>query len=58
MVRIPRGSIHTIKHGQTVVLRGRIAPLKSLNSLLGIAVIPQPNSNDERQCRFIPREKP
>jgi two-component system chemotaxis sensor kinase CheA len=46
-VRIPRSAIHTIKQSQTAVLRGRIVPLKGLNSLLGIAAIPQPNSDDE-----------
>jgi two-component system chemotaxis sensor kinase CheA len=46
-VRIPRGSIHSIKQSQTAVLRGRIVPLKSLNALLGIAAIPRSNSDDE-----------
>jgi two-component system chemotaxis sensor kinase CheA len=46
-VRIPRSAIHAIKQSQTAVLRGRIVPLKSLNSLLGIAAIPQANSDDE-----------
>jgi two-component system, chemotaxis family, sensor kinase CheA len=46
-VRVPRSAIHTIKQSQTAVLRGRIVPLKSLNSLLGIAAIPQANSDDE-----------
>jgi two-component system chemotaxis sensor kinase CheA len=46
-VRIPRSAIHKIKQSQTAVLRGRIVPLKSLNALLGISAIPQPNSDDE-----------
>lgn len=46
-VRIPRSSIRTIKQSQIAVLRGRIVPLKSLNTLLGIAAIPQANSDDE-----------
>jgi len=46
-VRVPRRAIRTIKHSQTAVLRGRIVPLKSLNSLLGIAAVPQANSDDE-----------
>ena len=46
-VRIPRSAIHAIKQSQTAVLRGRIVPLKSLNALLGISAIPQPNSDDE-----------
>ena len=46
-VRVPRSSIHTIKQSQTAVLRGRIVPLKSLNTLLGIPAIPRSNSDDE-----------
>jgi two-component system chemotaxis sensor kinase CheA len=46
-VRVPRRDIRTIKQSQTAVLRGRIVPLKSLNALLGIAAIPQANSDDE-----------
>jgi two-component system chemotaxis sensor kinase CheA len=46
-VRIPRRAIHTIKHSQTAVLRGRIVPLKSLNALLGIRAIVKANSDDE-----------
>ena len=46
-VRVPRSSIHAFKQSQTAVLRGRIVPLKALNTLLGIAAIPQANSDDE-----------
>jgi two-component system, chemotaxis family, sensor kinase CheA len=46
-VRVPRNSIHIIKQSQTAVLRGRIVPLRSLNSLLRIAAIPKANSDDE-----------
>jgi len=46
-VRVPKSAIHKIKQSQTAVLRGRIVPLKSLNALLGIAAIPQANSDDE-----------
>ena len=46
-IRVPRSSIHTIKQSQTAVLRGRIVPLKSLNTLLGIPAIPRSNSDDE-----------
>jgi two-component system chemotaxis sensor kinase CheA len=46
-VRVPRNAIHAIKQSQTAVLRGRIVPLKSLNSLLGIAALPKANSDDE-----------
>jgi two-component system chemotaxis sensor kinase CheA len=46
-VRIARSAIRTIKQSQTAVLRGRIVPLKSLNSLLGIPAVPLANSDDE-----------
>ena len=46
-VRVTRDSIHAIKQTKTAVLRGRIVPLKSLNTLLGIAAIPRLNSDDE-----------
>ena len=46
-VRIPRTAIHTIKKNQTTVLRGRIVPLKALNSLLGLNVPPKANEEDE-----------
>jgi two-component system, chemotaxis family, sensor kinase CheA len=46
-VRVPRSSIHTIKQSQTAVLRGRVVPLKALNTLLGISAIPRSNSDDE-----------
>src|SRR5665213_2688653 len=39
-VRVSRDSIHAIKQSKTAVLRGRIVPLKSLNTLLGIPAIP------------------
>ena len=46
-VRIPRSSVHTIKHTQTAVLRGRVVPLKSLNTLLGLLAEPKVNADDE-----------
>lgn len=46
-VRIPRADIHTIKKNQATVLRGRIVPLKPLNSLLGQHVHPRANEEDE-----------
>ena len=46
-VRVPKALIHTIKQSQTVVLRGRVIPLKSLNTLLGIPAAPRSNSDDE-----------
>jgi two-component system chemotaxis sensor kinase CheA len=46
-VRVPRTSIRTIKQSMATVLRGRITPLKSLNSILGLAAPPLSNDNDE-----------
>lgn len=46
-VRIPRTDIRTIKKHQTTVLRGRIVPLKALNTLLGQHVQPKANEEDE-----------
>jgi two-component system chemotaxis sensor kinase CheA len=46
-VRIPRADIRSIKKNQAIVLRGRIVPLKSLNSLLGLNVPPKANEEDE-----------
>lgn len=46
-VRVPRSSIHTIKQSQTVVLRGRLVPLKSLNLLLNLDAEPKVNTDDE-----------
>lgn len=46
-VRVPRSAIRAIKRSQTAVLRGRIVPLKALNTLLGIPSVPRLNSDDE-----------
>ena len=46
-VRIPLKDIRTIKRSQTVVLRGSIVPLKTLNTLLGLAVPPHANADNE-----------
>jgi two-component system chemotaxis sensor kinase CheA len=47
IVRIPCSAIRTIKRSKTIVLRGRIVPLKALNALLGLAAEPQANADDE-----------
>jgi two-component system chemotaxis sensor kinase CheA len=52
-VRVARSAIRTIKQSQTAILRGRIVPLKSLNSLLGIAAIPKANSADEQAVLLV-----
>jgi two-component system chemotaxis sensor kinase CheA len=46
-VRVPRNAIHTIKNNQAAVLRGRIVPLKSINTLLDIDAPPKANAEDE-----------
>jgi two-component system chemotaxis sensor kinase CheA len=46
-VRIPRSAIVWIKQSMTAVLRGRIVPLKALNSLLGVSAPPRANGDDE-----------
>jgi two-component system chemotaxis sensor kinase CheA len=46
-VRVPQASVRTIKQRQATVLRGRIVPLVSLNSLLGLAAPPLTNDDDE-----------
>jgi two-component system chemotaxis sensor kinase CheA len=46
-VRVPRHSIHRIKQSMTAVLRGRVVPLKALNSLLGITAQHKANADDE-----------
>lgn len=46
-VRIPSSAIRTIKRSQTIVLRGKIIPLKALNALLGLPAAPQANAYDE-----------
>ncbi|OQW79918.1 MAG: chemotaxis protein CheA [Proteobacteria bacterium ST_bin11] len=46
-VRVPRANVRTIKHSLATVLRGRIVPLKSINSLLNIAAPPLTNDDDE-----------
>jgi two-component system chemotaxis sensor kinase CheA len=46
-VRVPKTEIHAIKQNLAAVLRGRIVPLKALNTLLGISAIPKSNADDE-----------
>ncbi len=46
-VRVPRTSIKAIKREQTTVLRGRIVPLRQLNTLLAIAEDAQVNEHGE-----------
>jgi two-component system chemotaxis sensor kinase CheA len=46
-VRVPRTAIRTIKKSLATVLRGRIVPLKSINTLLALDAHPKVNSEDE-----------
>jgi two-component system chemotaxis sensor kinase CheA len=46
-VRIPRADIRTIKKNQATVLRGRIVPLRPLNTLIGVNIPPKANDEDE-----------
>ncbi|MHB8067870.1 MAG: chemotaxis protein CheA [Desulfobaccales bacterium] len=46
-VRVPHTAIRTIKHSQTTVLRGRIVPLKNLNTLLELPATPKVNADEE-----------
>jgi two-component system chemotaxis sensor kinase CheA len=46
-VRVPNSAIRTIKRTKTTVLRGKIVPLKTLNTLLGLSAQPKANADDE-----------
>ena len=46
-VRVPKSSIKKIKHQDAAVLRGKIIPLYSLNSILGIPYEQISNEDDE-----------
>jgi two-component system chemotaxis sensor kinase CheA len=46
-VRLPKDSIHTIKHQPTAQLRGRTIPLKSLNQMLAVSEEQVLNEDEE-----------
>ncbi len=46
-VRVPKSNIRTIKNHKTMVLRGRIIPLLSLNDLLAVDAPQLANENEE-----------
>lgn len=46
-VRVPRASVRTIKQRKATVLRGRVVPLRDLNTVLGLAAPPLTNDSDE-----------
>jgi two-component system chemotaxis sensor kinase CheA len=56
-VRVARRDIHTIKHHQTTVLRGRIIPLLALNDLLGLDIAPAANEDDALAVLIVRIEK-
>ncbi len=52
-VRVPAEDIHHFKQSQTVVLRGRIVPLRSLNALMGLDDPPRPNPEGEHAVLVV-----
>jgi two-component system chemotaxis sensor kinase CheA len=54
-VRLPQSAVRTIKRSLATVLRGRIVPLKPLNSLLGLAAAPVTNADDELAVLVVRR---
>jgi len=46
-VRVPRSAVRTIKQRKATVLRGRVVPLRDLNTVLGLAAPPLTNDSDE-----------
>jgi two-component system chemotaxis sensor kinase CheA len=46
-VRVSRSAVRFIKQSMTVILRGRVVPLKTMNGLLGIAARAKTNADDE-----------
>ena len=46
-VRVPRAAIRTIKKRLATVLRGRIIPLESINTMLGLGAPAKANADDE-----------
>ncbi|MEY4415824.1 MAG: hypothetical protein RIQ53_3117, partial [Pseudomonadota bacterium] len=52
-VRVPAEDIHHFKSAQTVVLRGRIVPLRALNELLTLDVPPRLNADREHAVLVV-----
>lgn len=46
-VRVPRASLHTLRHRQATVLRDRVIPLRALNEMLCVPASPRVNAYDE-----------
>jgi two-component system chemotaxis sensor kinase CheA len=52
-VRVPGEDIHHFKQAQTVVLRGRIVPLRALNDLLTLDTPPRCNADGEHAVLVV-----
>ncbi|MDT7835969.1 chemotaxis protein CheA [Aquabacterium sp. OR-4] len=52
-VRVPAEDIHHFKSAQTVVLRGRIVPLRALNELLALDMPPRQNGDGEHAVLVV-----
>ncbi|MEK8052377.1 chemotaxis protein CheA [Ideonella sp. DXS22W] len=52
-VRVPAEDIHHFKSAQTVVLRGRIVPLRALNELLALDEPPRMNADGEHAVLVV-----
>ncbi|MEY4414987.1 MAG: hypothetical protein RIQ53_2280 [Pseudomonadota bacterium] len=52
-VRVPAEDIHHFKSAQTVVLRGRIVPLRALNELLTLDTPPRLNADHEHAVLVV-----
>jgi two-component system chemotaxis sensor kinase CheA len=52
-VRVPAEDIHRFKQAQTVVLRGRIVPLRSLHELLSLETLPRLNADGEHAVLVV-----
>jgi len=52
-VRVPAEDIHHFKSAQTAVLRGRVVPLRTLNSLLDMPCAPRLNSEGEHAVLLV-----
>lgn len=52
-VRVPAEDIHHFKSAQTVVLRGRIVPLRALNELLALDMPPRLNGDGEHAVLVV-----
>jgi two-component system chemotaxis sensor kinase CheA len=52
-VRVPAEDIHHFKNARTVVLRGRIVPLRAINELLALDMPPRLNADQEHAVLVV-----